>query len=76
MNLEQLFDENKEQSLYGRYITLDSIESLLSKLNTNNQLEVIGKSVQDRPIYKYQIGNGKIKVLLWSQMHGNEGTTT
>ncbi|WP_073371426.1 M14 family metallopeptidase [Flavobacterium fluvii] len=76
MNLEQLFDENKEQSLYGRYITLDSIESLLNKLNTNNQLEIIGKSVLDKPIYKYQIGAGKIKILLWSQMHGNESTTT
>ncbi|MES2573723.1 MAG: M14 metallopeptidase family protein [Bacteroidota bacterium] len=76
MNLEQLFDQNKEQSLHGRYITLDSIESLLDKLNTNNQLKVIGKSVLDKPIYKYQIGTGRIKVLLWSQMHGNEGTTT
>jgi hypothetical protein len=76
MDLEQLFDQNKEQTLYGRYITLDSIESLLNKLNTNNQLEIIGKSVLDKPIYKYQIGTGKIKILLWSQMHGNESTTT
>ena len=76
MNLEQLFDHNKEQSLYGRYITLDNIESLLNKLNTNNQLEIIGKSVLEKPIYKYQIGTGKIKILLWSQMHGNESTTT
>ncbi len=76
MNLQQLFDQNKEQSLQGRYITLDSIEPLLNKLNTNNQLEIIGKSVLDKPIYKYQIGTGKIKILLWSQMHGNESTTT
>ncbi|WP_281298894.1 M14 family metallopeptidase [Flavobacterium limnophilum] len=76
MDLEQLFDQNKEKSLQGRYITLDSIESLLNRLNTNNQLEVIGKSVLDKPIYKYQIGTGKIKILLWSQMHGNESTTT
>jgi hypothetical protein len=76
MDLEQLFDHNKEQSLRGRYITLDSIESLLNKLNTNNQLEIIGKSVLEKPIYKYQIGTGKIKILLWSQMHGNESTTT
>lgn len=76
MNLEQLFEENKEQSLHGRYITLDAVEPLLNKLNTDNQLEIIGRSVEDRPIYKYQIGTGKIKVLLWSQMHGNEGTTT
>jgi hypothetical protein len=76
MDLEQLFDQNKEQSLQGRYVTLDSIEPLLKKLNTNNQLEIIGKSVLDKPIYKYQIGTGKIKILLWSQMHGNESTTT
>ncbi len=76
MDLEQLFDQNKEQSLYGRYITLDAIEPLLNKLNTNNQLEIIGKSVLEKPIYKYQIGTGKVKIFLWSQMHGNEGTTT
>jgi hypothetical protein len=28
------------------------------------------------PIYKYEIGAGKTKVLMWSQMHGNESTTT
>lgn len=76
MDLEQLFNQNKEQSLQGRYITLDSIEPLLKKINTNNQLEIIGKSVLDKPIYKYQIGTGKTKILLWSQMHGNESTTT
>jgi len=76
MDLEQLFNQNKEQTLQGRYITLDDIEPLLKKSNTNNQLEVIGKSVLDKPIFKYQIGTGKTKILLWSQMHGNESTTT
>lgn len=76
MDLEQLFDQNKEQSLFGRYITLSDITPLLERLNTNNQLEIIGTSVQDKSIYKYQIGTGKIKILLWSQMHGNESTTT
>ena len=32
-------------------------------LNSNNQLEIIGKSVLDQPIYKYQIGTGKTKIL-------------
>jgi len=41
MDLEQLFNQNKEQSLQGRYITLDDIEPLLKKINTNNQLEII-----------------------------------
>ena len=76
MNLEELFDHYKEQTIAGRYVTLDNILPVLKKLNTNNKLEIIGKSVLEIPIYKYQIGTGKIKVLLWSQMHGNESTTT
>ena len=76
MNLEALFTANKEESIQGRYITLDSIEPLLHKLNNNNQLKIIGKSVLEKPIYTYQIGVGKTKIFLWSQMHGNESTTT
>jgi len=76
MDLEHLFDQNKEPLLQGRYITLESIESLLIKLSTDNELEIIGKSVLDKPIYKYQIGTGNTRILLWSQMHGNESTTT
>jgi hypothetical protein len=76
MDFATLFDQYKEQSLHGRYITLDEIEPLLKTLNTNNELKIIGKSVLDKPIYLYQIGHGKTKILLWSQMHGNESTTT
>ena len=76
MNLEQLFSQYKEETIHGRYITLDSIEPLLQKLNTNNQLQVIGKSVLGKSIYSYEIGEGKTKIFLWSQMHGNESTTT
>lgn len=76
MDLEQLFIDNKEKSILGRYLTLESIEPLLKKMNANNQLTIIGKSVLEKPIYRYQIGEGKVKILLWSQMHGNESTTT
>ena len=76
MNLEELFITNKEDSIKGRYLTLESIEPILHKLNTDNQLSVIGNSVQGKPIYQYRIGSGKIKIYLWSQMHGNESTTT
>ena len=76
MNLEQLFSQYKEETIHGRYITLDSIEPLLQKLNTNNQLQFIGKSVLGKSIYSYEIGEGKTKIFLWSQMHGNESTTT
>lgn len=76
MNLEQLFNQYKEQSIHGRYITLEAIEPLLQKFNTDNQVQLIGKSVLEKPIYKYEIGYGKTRIFMWSQMHGNESTTT
>ncbi len=72
MNYLKFHDTYKEKTLFGRYITLDDIEPLLLQYNA----EVIGRSVLEKPIYKYQIGTGKIKILMWSQMHGNESTTT
>ena len=68
----ELHKQYKENSLFGRYITLRDIEPLLSKFSTI----IIGKSVLGKPIYKYVIGTGKTKVFMWSQMHGNESTTT
>ena len=76
MNYENLFSQNLEINLKGRYITLSDIEPLLLKYNSDNQVQIIGKSVLGKPIYKYELGTGKTKVLLWSQMHGNESTTT
>lgn len=76
MNLEELFNLHKEQSIEGRYLTLDHIQPLLDKLNTNNQVKLIGNSVLDKPIYSYEIGKGETRIYLWSQMHGNESTTT
>lgn len=76
MNLEIVFSKYKVETLHGRYITLNDIVPILSKLNTENQLAIEGYSVLKNPIYSYQIGTGKIKIFLWSQMHGNESTTT
>lgn len=76
MNLEELFNQYKEQSIAGRYLTLDHIQPLLDKLNTDNQVKIIGNSVLNKPIYSYEIGTGEIRIYLWSQMHGNESTTT
>lgn len=76
MDFEKLFHDNKEESLHGRYVTLKKIEPLLKTLDRKNNLDIIGKSVLGNPIYSYIIGTGKIKILLWSQMHGNESTTT
>ena len=72
MNYIELHKEYKANSLFGRYITLKDIEPLLMKF----PVEIIGKSVLGKPIYKYSIGTGKTRIFMWSQMHGNESTTT
>ena len=76
MNYENLFSQYLETNLNGRFITLNAIEPLLLRFNSDNQVQIIGQSVLGKPIYKYEIGTGKTRVLLWSQMHGNESTTT
>ena len=79
MNIElikSLFLKHKESSLNHRYITNHNIEPLLSKLKKNSIVNSIGKSVLGSPIYSIKVGTGSKKILLWSQMHGNESTTT
>jgi hypothetical protein len=73
--LNRVYNNIKEQRLFGRYITNSHIEIPLKKL-PEHWVECIGYSVEQRPIYKITLGQGPKKVLLWSQMHGNESTTT
>jgi len=38
--------------------------------------KIVGASAEGRTIHCYSLGNGATKVLLWSQMHGDEPTAT
>jgi len=76
MDYLQLATQFKEPLLKGKYIHLDIIHPLLEKLKLDFKITEIGKSVQGRNIHQVKIGTGKIKILMWSQMHGNESTTT
>ncbi len=66
----------KENSIKGRYVTNTQILSFLEKLSANFVLETVGYSVENRPIKSVTWGRGTKKILMWSQMHGNETTTT
>lgn len=74
--LTKLYNSSQEKSLFGRYITNQNIESLLDKFTSNFEVSTIGYSVENRSIFSFKLGSGKTKILLWSQMHGNESTTT
>ena len=60
----------------SRYLPPYTLNNLLKELVKSYTLLTIGKSVNLLPIYGLKIGNGPVKVLIWSQMHGNESTTT
>ncbi len=60
-----------------RFKQVDSLLHILkSQFPRSFHFTQTGKSVENRPIYLVRLGTGKIKVLLWSQMHGNEPTAT
>jgi hypothetical protein len=40
------------------------------------EMEKVGESVEGRSIHHVRIGAGPFRVLLWSQMHGDESTAT
>lgn len=46
------------------------------KQNSGIQVEEIGRSIEGRPIQSLTLGSGSKKILLWTQMHGNESTAT
>lgn len=68
--------KNKEKALLGRYITAQKIAPLLDTLVSFCDVNRIGYSVEKRAVHSIRIGSGKTRVLMWSQMHGNESTTT
>jgi hypothetical protein len=74
--LKSLYKTYKEQSLFHRYIHNKTILPLLKKLPSIFKVDEIGKSVKGKSIFSITLGKGNKKVLIWSQMHGNESTTT
>ncbi|MDV7188288.1 M14 family zinc carboxypeptidase [Lutibacter sp. TH_r2] len=74
--IQNWYKENFENNLSGRRILFTDIEALLNTLPSSYHKKIIGNSENGIPIYQISIGSGKTKVLIWSQMHGNESTGT
>ena len=70
------YEAIKEKSVQGRYVNLEHIESYLDNLQLNGDVGIIGLSEEGRNIHEIHMGQGPIRILMWSQMHGNESTTT
>jgi len=68
----------KESALFSRRFKHKDIDSLLQLHKKSNVFSIteIGKSVEGRSINELEYGKGDKKVMLWSQMHGDEPTAT
>ncbi|MFD2835173.1 M14 family zinc carboxypeptidase [Christiangramia antarctica] len=81
LNLEKFISEEayltqKYSGIKGRHLHAGHLKKFLNCLDDSFQKIEIGNSVEKESIFRIQFGEGNIKILAWSQMHGNEATTT
>lgn len=62
--------------MQSRYFPPSHLMEELRQMKLEKSLEILGYSVEQKPIYGLKLGRGDYKILAWSQMHGNETTTT
>ncbi|WP_291871104.1 M14 metallopeptidase family protein, partial [Maribacter sp.] len=66
----------KEKHIQGRYLVTEKVDAILKNIPKEFTIDKIGFSVEKRNIKSVTIGKGNHRILMWSQMHGNESTTT
>lgn len=77
-SLNDSYSKYREEKLNRKRVTHKEIISLIKPLMKRKNLTVKkeGYSIEGRDIYLLKFGSGKTKILLWSQMHGDEPTAT
>ncbi|WP_439482088.1 M14 family metallopeptidase [Cyclobacterium plantarum] len=75
-DLAEAYAGFQENSITERRFGYNKIAPLINNRSSAFENQVLGYSVEGRPIHSLTFGEGEIKVLLWSQMHGNESTAT
>ena len=66
----------KNKALKGRYLSYETLIKVTRTWEASLVSSLKGSSVMGLLIPTYRFGTGQKKVLMWSQMHGNESTTT
>jgi hypothetical protein len=76
--LHDAHDTYKQQRFTHRRFKHQDIVPVLDSLRGQEPLDItqVGQSLEKRAIYQVKAGTGENKVLLWSQMHGDEATAT
>ncbi|MAP54851.1 M14 family zinc carboxypeptidase [Altibacter sp.] len=76
MNVSTWYAAHFESRLRGRYLSLKHINPLLNSYGNRLEISYPGSSELGKKIPLIKIGQGPKIILAWSQMHGNESTTT
>lgn len=68
----------RDEYFVSRFFKHDSVKRRVRQIETSGQFKVrqIGQSVLGREIFCVSAGRGKVNILVWSQMHGDEPTGT
>ena len=74
--LETIYKTQKETTLFGKWIHYAHISPLLDVLSETQIISEIETSENNVPIRSVKFGTGSKKILIWTQMHGNESTGT
>lgn len=76
--LQQQYETYREPYFTARRFKHADIQPLIAALSPDKGFWVkeLGLSTEKRVIHHIQLGKGTTKVLLWSQMHGDEATAT
>jgi hypothetical protein len=74
--LKNAFEKYQESSIKDRRFTHADLQPLIQKHAIQFGVNPLGKSVLGKSISSLDWGSGQTKVMLWSQMHGNESTAT
>lgn len=75
-SLSEAQEQYLEKAITNRRFKHADLQPLIQKHADIFQIEKLGESIEGRSISSLDWGNGQTKVMLWSQMHGNESTAT
>lgn len=72
--LEKEYSTFRQEEFDSKWLNFEELNRYFSLKST--QKEQIGTSFLGNPIYKLSFGSGEKRLLIWSQMHGNESSGT
>tara|TARA_R110002072_G_scaffold118631_1_gene250680 strand:+ start:89983 stop:91134 length:1152 start_codon:yes stop_codon:yes gene_type:complete len=76
MEIREWYKTNFEARLQGRYVTLEVVLPIVNLYKDVLEISSAGTSEEGKDIPLLKLGSGEKVVFGWSQMHGNESTTT